>query len=624
MEEERLEEPAYMRWVDLGIWVAVLVLAFNRFLHLGYGDLKDWDECLYAWRAKLICELDVWRDQSDFAWDGFYSAAFPPLQVWFTAVMFKLLGYTEFAARTYSALCGAGSVIAIFVLGRRMTRDRWTGLFAALFLGSIWYYTVFSRRSQFDVPYTFFIIASIYGYVAYVDNLRFAGRRHLTGNRRAWLWLVFSGLALGLGLMTKIALALMAPIVVGGVSFYAWLRGRHSFGRMVVEQLIINGVALIVILPWHLAMTLSTEGRDFWHWYIGYHLLSRSQDVLDAHAGRWYVYFPMFYRELTAPITALVVVAFPWLAYQVVRSFWSQSDLVGGGRWSEGNTDRPWAWRDTRYLIPLIWLGFQLLLFCSSATKREPYMLPMFPPIALMAAFLLGELLRDKRRMVLLAFAFFSMLTFGTLSRMKTFGDQLEDALVNWAQVELYPDVFAKLGLLVVGMAAGTAVVYYLVVVILRRPQTFRLLALLLLVGASTVFSLRKTRRILDPDKGTRRFGWQEIRTHIDPMDYHYLVFAGSYWHPAANYYLNGLHLHWHPYLAFAPMPDYDLARILQYTSTTEARVVVMKSWVDENWTRDQLRTLLERLELLDEGNDLAVYRVKPPDRAGDRSPVQP
>jgi len=57
------------RWVDAAIWLVVLVLAFHRYIHLGFGDLKDWDECLYAWRAKIICfgYPGAWLDQSPLA-----------------------------------------------------------------------------------------------------------------------------------------------------------------------------------------------------------------------------------------------------------------------------------------------------------------------------------------------------------------------------------------------------------------------------------------------------------------------------------------------------------------------------------------------------------------------------
>jgi len=592
------------RWVDIAVWSAVGVLALLRFVHLGYGDLKDWDECLYAWRAKVICLLGSWRDQSDLAWGGFYSAAFPPLQVWVTAILFKLFGFNEFCARFWSALAGAGSIVVLFLMGRRMGRDRWAGFFAALFLAAVWYFTMYSRRAQFDVPYTFFITASLWGYLGYLDKVRLVGRRRFETEPGAWGWLVFSGLALGLGLMTKIALALTASIVAGALALYGWLRGRHPFGRIVAEQVVINGVALVINLPWHLAMTLSPQSRDFWAYYVGYHLLGRSATVLDAHAGPWYFYFPRLWDLLPAPVLALTLVALPWFLVEIAASF------RRGGEMKETETAdrRPLDYPDLVRMLPLIWLGFELLLFSKASTKRETYTIPMYPPIALMAGLFLAERLRDTRRMKLLAATLFSITTLCILSRMKTFGHRLEEAFANFDQIGLYGDVLGELGLLVGGVALGVAVLYF---VLKRRPNAFRLLALATIVGAAVIFSLRQVRKVLDPEKGMRTFGWRQIRPYIDAMDYHYLVFAGSYFHPAARYYLNGLNLDWHPLIVFVPLRQYDETRLALYASSSDSRVVVMKSWVRDNWTPEQRARLLDRLELLAEGDDLAIYRPK-------------
>ncbi|KPL10412.1 hypothetical protein AMJ85_05815 [candidate division BRC1 bacterium SM23_51] len=444
-----------------------------------------------------------------------------------------------------------------------------------------------------------------------LDRVRVVGRRRIELDRGAWRWLVFSGLALGLGLMTKIALGLMAPIVAGALALYAWVRGRHSFKRIVVEQFVIVGVAVLVNLPWHLAMTLSPKAHQFWGYYIGYHLLGRTATTLDEHTGPWYFYFGELWNYLPAPVLAMALVALPWFVAAIIGSFrkndGSHAETGAGGNCKDH--ERPWHHRDLRYLLPLLWFGFQLALFSVASTKRDTYTIPMYPPIALMAALFLGERLRDRQRLKLLATTLFVLTTLCILSRMKTFGDQLDDAFANLDVIALYGDVFAQLGLLIAGVAAATAAIYLL---LLRRAALFRSLALTTIVVATTVFSLREVRRVFDPEKGTRKFGWQEIRPFVDSMDYHYLVFAGSYLHPAVRYYLNGLLLNWHPYIVFAPLPVFDQTRLAQYASGDSVRVIVMRSWIELNWTPQQRAQLLDRLEpLADTGDDLAIYRLK-------------
>src|SRR5450432_1416827 len=48
----------------------------------------------------------------------------PPLQYWATAVLFKFLGQSEFAARLYTALCALGCLGLVWVMGRAGEGER--------------------------------------------------------------------------------------------------------------------------------------------------------------------------------------------------------------------------------------------------------------------------------------------------------------------------------------------------------------------------------------------------------------------------------------------------------------------------------------------------------------------
>jgi 4-amino-4-deoxy-L-arabinose transferase-like glycosyltransferase len=608
MENQQNESQPTARWLDIAVWIAVLALACLRFVHLDYGDLKDYDECLYAWRAKLICYGDAWIDQTDFSFRGFWSGSFPPLTIWVMAVCFQLFGFGEFVARFGSALSGVGTVILLFLMGRRLNRDRWSGLFAALFLASTWYFTVYSRRCQMDVPSVFLITLSLYGYVGYLDRLRIAGPRRLEANGRTWPWLVLSGLALGLGLMTKIAMAFMAAVIVGGVALYAWVRGRHSFGRIVLEQIVINGVALLVCLPWHLAMILSPKGDVFVRWYFGYHLLQRTTATLGHDAGPWHFYIPYLTGEISPPVLGLALVAILWSIVVLARSFRNAQETPDGG-WTETERYRPWFHADLRYVLPLLWLGLQFVFFSTAETKRDTYSIPMYPPIALLAGLFLGERLYDRRRLRLLAVTLFSVSLFCVLSRMKELGRLLAYSIANREQIHLYGDVYVRLGLLIAGIAVAVFVAYRL---LRRRGAIFCGVALLTTVSASAIFCLRAMRPNLDPDRGTRTLGWQQIRPVLDRMDYHYLVFVGNYTDPEAIYYFNGLQYNWHPYTVFVNMPWYDDNLLALYASSDDVRVVTFWTWLESHWTDEQRDRLFERLELITHsGLELAVYRPK-------------
>src|SRR5437867_2873148 len=98
------------------------------FLYLGNGSLASWDEAIYASVAKEIIQSGNWLK---FTLGGEPWTDKPPLAIWVTAVFYKLFGINEFSARFFSALCGLGTVIVTYLLGRKLL-NRWTGFLGAL------------------------------------------------------------------------------------------------------------------------------------------------------------------------------------------------------------------------------------------------------------------------------------------------------------------------------------------------------------------------------------------------------------------------------------------------------------------------------------------------------------
>src|SRR3972149_5023847 len=95
-----------------------------RFVNLGFGEIQEWDEALYAVRAKAIVQLGDWPtkdltgwlDQTAYSVGGLYSAAHPPLYIWLTAITYRLFGITEFTTRLWAAVFGSGIVVIMYLL----------------------------------------------------------------------------------------------------------------------------------------------------------------------------------------------------------------------------------------------------------------------------------------------------------------------------------------------------------------------------------------------------------------------------------------------------------------------------------------------------------------------------
>jgi hypothetical protein len=236
---------------------------------------------------------------------------------------------------------------------------------------------------------------------------------------RRWLFLVLTGLALGCGLMTKIAIPAFALIIIFFwqlmLLLHAWRfndarwlnplapqefagkdESENSFTPQkmfsaaktyLIDHIVVTGIAFVVWAPWHVLMTFK-HGKEFWDWYIGYHLLSRNQNVLDFHDGGWDFYPYSIYDRLPTYLYALAFISV------LMGFFWVVSGLVKGSdptteatpyEPKESSADRTKF--NPRSLLPgMLWAvaWFVILggIFQTATTKREIYMIPIYAILA--------------------------------------------------------------------------------------------------------------------------------------------------------------------------------------------------------------------------------------------------
>ena len=162
---------------------------------LGAGSLASWDEGIYASVAKELVQTGDWLRLTLNHSPWFDK---PPLAIWMTALFYKLFGVNELSARLFSALCGVGLVIVTYFFGRQLL-NRWTGFLGALILLSSSHFLRFARFGVMDVPLTFFMTLAFY--LFWLGHFK---------NR----YLIFSGIAIGLAVMTKgFAAMLIFPVI---------------------------------------------------------------------------------------------------------------------------------------------------------------------------------------------------------------------------------------------------------------------------------------------------------------------------------------------------------------------------------------------------------------------------
>ena len=160
--------------------------------------------------------------------------------------------------------------------------------------------------------------------------------------------------AVGMGILLKgpiILIAVIPPL--------AFAQMRCAAFRVMQDLRPLLGVAIVIIMvaPWAVLIGLNTEGR-FFSEAVGGDLLGKIGSVQERHWGP-----PGYHMVLAA---ALLWPATPFLAH---------------GVWRGVKMRREW-----QFGLLLAWLVPGWILFEATATKLPHYPLPLYPPLAILAA----------------------------------------------------------------------------------------------------------------------------------------------------------------------------------------------------------------------------------------------
>lgn len=334
-----------MKRVTPGLWILIALSLFVMFFQLGQLPLFDPDEPVYAETAREMLLYHDWlspRIYGDFWYDK------PPMYYWLVAASFKLLGSSEFAARLPSALMAIATVILIYVAGSRLFNRR-CGFFSALVLSTSLEFFYMAKGAVTDMTLVFFLSAA---YLAFLCR---------------WYWLLYVFAALAT--VTKGPIGLLFP---GAVIFIYLAIGRRW--AYLKEMHVFRGALLyfLIAAPWYVFMA-HTHGAPFIDTFFGYHNITRFTSPEHPEGVLWYYYLPV-----------LIIGLLPWTAIlvQSVRA----SLLTYGQTFSH-----------LQFLN--IWAVFILLFFSVSQTKLVSYILPLYPPLALVIGWYLSYLYERRYRL---------------------------------------------------------------------------------------------------------------------------------------------------------------------------------------------------------------------------------
>jgi 4-amino-4-deoxy-L-arabinose transferase-like glycosyltransferase len=348
--------PARRRLPAALLWAGALVALF---WNLGGGSLREWDEGLTAERAR---EMLVTGDWLTPRFQGRPDFQKPPLYYWLTAVGLRVLGPDELPVRLWSALLGVGVLGCADRLARAAAGSPRAGHLAVLLLATNPHWVNRTREGLLDSGLMLGLLGTAFVLLHRTD--------------RAGAPLAAGGLA-ALGALVK------GPFVLLGFLVPAWeftvVRPRPGWWRPIPGAL---GVLAVLALPWYAAQ-VARWGPAYLEFHLQHNVLGRLVEGLPEHPGGPLYYVTKWAERGTVSLAALAAAA-------------------GVAAWRAPGLLR----RHSTFLV----LALAVLTGLSlAASKRDEYLVWVFPPAAVATAGLLdaglARLGAGRRRAAALAVA---------------------------------------------------------------------------------------------------------------------------------------------------------------------------------------------------------------------------
>jgi len=333
----------------------------------------------------------------------------PPLQYWASALAFRVFGENEYTARLYIALAGFGTIALLGVIGKRLWG--WDMALASMIaLACSPYFMALGGIVTLDMGLTLWTTLTL------VAFLGAEGARDRPATQRRWM--LFAWAAMALAVLSK---GLVGIIFAGAAVFIVIVLRRDL---KVLDRLhLIPGllIFLAIAAPWFVAVSMANE--EFAQFFF-----------IHEHFAR---FLTRTHRRVEPAWYFLPIVGAGFLLWM----FALPAAIVRAWREEAGKDFQPLR-------IALLWAAFVVLFFSASGSKLPTYVLPAFPPLALV----LGRYLQlaPERRLALWA-ALFIPVSMALMYVAWRIPDTAKDAWTRTMYVEAMPWAVAAAGVMLAG-----------------------------------------------------------------------------------------------------------------------------------------------------------------------------
>jgi len=330
------------------LWALLATAVAFLLVEAGHTPFFEPDESRYA---EIPREMLATGDFVAPHLNGFRYYEKPPLHYWAVAASMSLFGETEWAARLPVKLSAAGMVLVTVLFARRRFGER-IALLAGLIVATSLLVVALARLNIIDTPLSFALSSAAFAFASFQEHER-AGDR--VRARVALFLLHFSCAA---AVMLKGFVGIVLP--GGAILVWALLSRRLS----IVPKLFSPGplvLFLALVVPWHVAIA-RRDGEWFGFYVVGEHFRR---------------YFETGHRRGASPLLFLWVLLgglLPWTPF--LGRLRGAFPSIRRGEWRE---------RGTEAFLQVFWI-LVLLFFSASRSKLVPYILPVWPAVAVLVA----------------------------------------------------------------------------------------------------------------------------------------------------------------------------------------------------------------------------------------------
>lgn len=362
-------------YFDLIFLAIGIALAF--FLFLGTRPLSVPDGGRYA---EIPREMLVLHDFVTPHLNGIKYFEKPPLFYWLQVGAIKALNpliihaehafykpkknhffepISEWTVRLPNAIVALLGCLLVYASGRVLFERR-AGLLSALILASSLLYFALARMITLDMTLSLCLSGSLLAFLVAVNQPPSLSRR--------WLFYsayIFSGLAV----LTKGLIGILFPIMIIGI----WILLSNQW-RLLKQCYLPSGILifLLVVLPWHILV--QARNPEFFRFYfIDQQFLRYSTLIAQRYRPDWF-FIPIFIAGFL-----------PWVCFlpQAIMSHFPEN-------WQQLK-------EKNNSIFLLLWVGVIFLFFTFSHSKLIPYILPIFPALALLTGHYLSSHWQQSR-----------------------------------------------------------------------------------------------------------------------------------------------------------------------------------------------------------------------------------